>query len=97
MNNRANEFTLCGMYLETNPKPNNTYEKVAHVQEEMRDNWEVDLTFGEALDILKDFDVFVEPEDENEDEEYMRLPCLLMTMMNHLEELDNRVTELEEK
>lgn len=95
MDNRANEYTLCGMYLERKPTPQTTFAEVAHVQEEMRDNWEVDLDFDEAVDILNELGVLVYPEQE-EDEDHLCMNCLLNGMVVHLNEIDERLDSLEE-
>lgn len=94
MNNKANEFTLCGMYLERNPTPYTSMREAQHVQREMRDNWEVDLGFDEAVNILIDHDVFVYP--ENEKDEDICISCLLNEIVNHLTEIDERLDNLEE-
>ena len=96
----AYEYTLCGMYLELDPNEYNSLDKARHVQEEMRDNWEVELSYAQALDILMEYGVLVPPteweEDEDEDDEIC-FGCHLKVLAKHIMDLDERLTQLEEE
>ncbi len=94
----ANEYSLCGMYLERNPTPDSSLAEAQHVQEEMRDNWEVDLGFSAAVDILMEHNVLVPPTEWEEDEDdEVCIHCVMRNMMTYMVDLEERITELEEE